>query len=92
MDEAVVRSIGLNIEPCDVVIFVTKDGLTPDDLEILDPMIQDISETFDCSIITIPESVFSNIQLLDLQQLLSLRETIDEAIVSKMSADNIPTA
>lgn len=92
MSEAIVRALGLSIEPCDVVVLITKDGLSDEDLAALDPMIQDISDTLACSMVAFPESVFSDMKVLHLQDLLSLRESIDEAIASKMADDNIPTA
>ena len=92
MNEAVIRAIGLPVTPCDLVILVTKDGLSEEDLEALDPLMQQISNGLKCSMLAFPESVMLDMKVLALPQLLSLRDSIDEAISSKMSTTNTPTA
>lgn len=92
MSEAIVRALGLSIEPLDLVVLVTRDGLSEEAIDALDPMVQEISDALECSILSFPEGVFEDMKVLNLHQLLSMRETIDEAIASKMSTDNIPTA
>ena len=92
MNEDVIHSIGLPVTPCDLVILVTRDGLSEEELEFLGPLMQQISNDLKCSMLAFPESVMADMKVLSLPQLLSLRDSIDEAISSKMSTTNMPTA
>lgn len=92
MKDAVLRAIGVSASENDVVILIFKDGLDDETMSQLDPVLEGLTEELGATIVAFPESVFSDLKVLNLQQLLSLHSDIEEAIASKMSPTNVGEA
>lgn len=92
MKDAVVRALGISASENDVVILVFRDGLEEEEISQLDPVLEALTDELGATIVAFPESVFLDIKVLGLHQLLELRSGIDEAIASKMSATNVGEA
>lgn len=93
LDDLIVKSLGFKVSPGDLVILVTKDGVTEEEMcNTIDPEMQILSDDLSCSIIAVPESVFSDLKILDIQDLLNLKELVDEVVAFKLSDDKIATS
>jgi proline racemase len=85
IDSDLVQIWKTTMGPLDFAVFVVRDDAEDTDIDQVRSVLQDIAEAGEATILVVRESVFSDFRKLNLNELVALQETVEQALRERIT-------